>query len=151
MKKAALLLACAIAVTLGLTRGNLAAEVTCACLSRVVCEQRPNCRDPGMRHCLTCKTVSPCANWDVTLDFKTRKIIVAAYSGCFIGKFRATPAGVGIIIDAKNLPQHQGCEPARAPGTKGNFKLYLNKRNYRYVLLEGGEGVDYGQCLQGRK
>ena len=146
MKPTALILAGAIALTLGLARGSLAAEVNCACLTRIVCEQRPNCRDPGLGNCLTCKTVEPCPNWDISLDFKTKKITVAAYSGCFIGTFRATPAGAGTIIDAKNLAHHQGCDAKRAPATKGSFKLYLNNRSYRYVLLEGGEGVDYGQC-----
>lgn len=151
MKPAALLLAGAIALTLGPTRGSLAAELTCACLTRIVCEQRPDCRDSSPRNCLSCKTINPCPNWDISLDFKTKKITVAAYSGCFIGTFRATPAGTGTIIDAENLPHHQACDAQRTPATKGSFKLYLNHRSYRYVLLEGGEGVDYGQCRQSPK
>ena len=151
MKQAALIATCAIAMMAGFVDSSLAAEVNCACLSRVICEQRPNCRDPSERNCLTCKTVNPCVNWDVSLDFKTRKITVAAYSGCFIGTFRTTPAGAGFIIDAKTLPHHQGCDPKQAPGTKSSFKLYVNKRSYHYVLLEGGEGVDYGQCRRGPK
>ena len=151
MKQAALIATCAIAMMASFVDSSLAAEVNCACLSRFICEQRKNCRDPSMRNCLTCKSVSPCANWDISLDFKTRKISVAAYSGCFIGKFRMTPAGVGSIIDATSLPHYQGCNAKGASLTKSSFKLYVNKRSYHYVLLEGGEGVDYGQCRRGPK